>query len=285
MRRGQRFLRTAFLLAVVATLLLGGLPTHAYAAGTTGGNAAASSPEKVDETEPNDSMEKPMTAPLGKWVYGKTGTKDHDWFKFTVEEQSAFKFQVVNDKVQAKEKMRVELKATADGEARISEAYALDKTGIIVNETIESLPAGTWYVHVHGSKLTSEHPYHLRLLKVRTEEEPNEKEDTATPVPLGILAYGNCGAQDEDYFKFDIQTTGAYKLRVFNDKALPEATLRISLVGEGDWPLTGEFSLKNNGMIAETDVRLTAGTWYAWVYRFTGNGNGEHPYHLSLAAV
>lgn len=257
--------------------------------GTTGTYTISNTftvPSRAADTELNDTPSTALTLSSSGVATGHLGffgnqSRDtEDYWKITTTEDTWLRVQVRSDSLDLRGDSALDFDVTMYDVNTTSSMTSDGRTGTF-SQVAAFLRPGTYYVKVYlwsgraGSyEIKAEHfPPPLA-----NDAEGNDSWQTATVVSIngsatGHLGYYSNGTTDtEDYWKFTVPSNGKVTVRVVGDSLDRSGTLLDFDLTLYDVNGTASFSSDSRtGPLSECIVYLRPGTFYARVYRWSGN--------------
>jgi hypothetical protein len=266
--------------------------------GTSGSytvTSSFSSPVKPQDAESNNTpatavVLSPTGSSTGHLGYYSAGQTDNDdYWKITTTQDGWLRVQVQSDSLDARGDQRFDLDVIlydVNGSTSIASDY---RSGTF-SQVDNFVRPGTYYVRVYrwtGRAGTYDIKSEFFTPPLSNDAEGNDSYQTAITVAVnssvtGHLGYYSSGVTDsDDYWKFTTAADGRIVVTAVSD-SLDRSGVRFDL-DMIIYDVNGTTSIASDyrsGTVSECILFLRPGTYYARVYRWTGNGAS---YRFSVA--
>ena len=267
--------------------------------GTTGSYTifpTFSSPTRATDGEPNETPAtavalSPTATSTGHLGYYGTGKGDaDDYWKITTTEDGWLRVQLVSDSLDARGDARLELDVVLLDINGIRTLTSDNRTGTF-SQVDYFLRPGTYFVWVYRSQGRAG-TYQIKsdffAPPLAADPEGNDDAQNATTATIngsvvGHLGFSSNGTTDtQDYWKFTTTADAKLTLQVTGDSLDRSGKkLELDAVLYDINGTTNLISDSRNGPFSECIAHLRPGTYYARVYRSTGNAGS---YKLEITA-
>ena len=221
------------------------------------------------EKEFNDTFATANKISTGSVVRGSLmEPDDYDYYQFTTASAGYVSLKFAHDYAEYSGRCWEVYLYNSNSEELMYRSYVGNSTTKSTSTKV-GLPAGTYYIKV-TPYYHEDVPYSLKVnyaADSRWETEFNDKVSTANSLTIGTKKYGSLmDSSDVDYYKFNVSSTGYYKLKFNHNSVNSSSTYWNVYLYNSSMSLINIYSYVGN-VTSKTEgkIKLAKGTYYVKV--------------------